>query len=172
MANVFKRAGKDGRATWCIRYQDSSGNDIRQATRAKPKREAEWLLAKPIQEIADGTYELKQRQREVTFFEICDDFMAFSQAHRKSWKRHRDSFNHLRKFFGDCRAQEIKPSQIEDFILQRKICRDRHGRPPSQATINRELSTLRTTFNRAIHNFKCSLNPMRHITLPKENNVR
>jgi len=172
MANVYKRAGKDGRATWCIRYQDSSGNDIRQATKAKTKREAELLLANAIQEIADGTYELKKRQREVTFFEICDDFMVYSKAHKRSWDRDRGAVQHLKEFFGDCLAKEIRPEQIEDYVLSRKKGRTWMGRVPAPATINRELACLRTIFIRAVRNGKCERNPMLYVKFLKENNVR
>src|SRR4030042_240917 len=131
MANVFKRVGKDGRATWCIRYQDSSGKDIRQATKAKTKREAELLVAKAIQEIADGTYELKQRQREVKFFEICEDFMAYSRAHKRSFQRDEEHLAKLKNYFGDCLVSSIIPDSIEKYKAERLKSNNRHGKKPA-----------------------------------------
>lgn len=86
MAGVFKRARKQGRCSWYIRYRDSFGKIIRKRVPAKTKREAELYLAKVLDEIADGTYEMKLRQRETRFFEIADDFLEYSQTHKRSWE--------------------------------------------------------------------------------------
>jgi len=172
MASVYKRAETNGKGTWYIRYQDPSGKDIRKATKAKTKREAQVLLQKLLQEIEDNTYELKQRQREVTFFEICEDFLTYGQAHKRSWTRDQDSIAHMKDFFGDCLAKDIKPVTVENYILHRKKAVTPKGNHPAPATINRELACLRTIYNRAIRNSKLENNPMKHIKLLKENNKR
>ena len=172
MANVYKRAGKDGRATWCIRYQESSGKDIRQATKVKTKREAELLLAKAIQEIADGTYEIRQRQREVTFFEICEDFMVYSRAHKRSWDRDQRTLEKLRKFFGDVPCETITRSMAERYVALRKSGEGGLGKEAEPSTINKELACLKTIFRRACLEEKVARNPMLGFKMLTEDNVR
>jgi len=172
MANVYKRAGDNGKATWCIRYRDPSGKDVRKATDARTKREAEAILVSILKDLSDRVYEVKQRQREVTFFEICDDFMAYGKARKRSWKRDQEHIVHLKSFFGKCLARDIKPAGIEEYITFRRNSITSRGRPPAVATINRELACLRTIYNKAIQNDKCVNNPMNHIQLFKENNKR
>ena len=152
--------------------RDPSGRDIRKATKAKTKREAEIVLANLLKDVDTGTYELKQRQRKVTFFEICEDFLAYGQVHKRSWQRDQGSIKHLKGFFGDCLAKDIKPAIIEDYILHRKKSVTPKGNQPTPATINRELACLRTIYNRAVRNGKCKKNPMNHVKLLKENNKR
>ena len=172
MANVFKRAGTKGKASWYIRYQDHTGKDVRRKTGARTKREAEAILISIMKDLEDRTYEVKQKQREVTFFEICEDFLTYSLAHKRSWRRDIDNLNNMKGFFGDCLIIDIKPSRIEQYISYRKNSLTPAKRPPTPATINREISCLRTIFNKAIHNGKCEKNPMRFVKLLKENNIR
>jgi integrase len=173
MANVFKRAGKNGTGTWCVRYKDPvSGQDIKKATDAKTKREAEVVLAEITRDIHSGEYHAKKRQSEVRFFEICDDFMVYSQGRKRSWTRDELTIRTLKGFFGDCLAKEVTPAAIEKYVLQRQQKKNRIGRPLAPATINKELAALKTIFNRAVRDGKADSNPMRHIKLLKENNKR
>ena len=56
MASVFKRAGRNGRYSWYIRYRDPSGKDVKRKVPARTKREAEYYLAKTLEKLEDGTY--------------------------------------------------------------------------------------------------------------------
>lgn len=172
MSNVFKRAGNNGKGRWCIRYQDPNGQDIRKATKAKTKREAELILAGVLKDISSNIYEIKQNQRKVMFFEICEDFLNYGKGHKRSWHDDVCSIKHLKSFFTDCLAMSIKPSLIEEYILKRKKDITHKRRHPKPATINRELACLKTIFNRAIQNGKCERNPMSCIKFLKENNKR
>ena len=101
MASIFKRAGKNGRYSWYIRYRDSSGRDVKKKVPARTKREAEYYLAKTLEKLEDGTYQLEIRQYQTRFFEIADDFLEYSRAHKRSWERDEISVQKLKKFFGD-----------------------------------------------------------------------
>lgn len=172
MATVYKRVGKDGRITWCLRYREPGGKEIRKATKARTKRQAEGILATVIRDIDDGAYETKQRQREVTFFEICDDFMAYSKAHKRSYKRDCDSIKHLKGFFGDCLVKDIRPALVEQYITHRQDSITPRKKQPAPATINREMACLRTAFNKAMRNGRCENNPVNDVKFLKENNKR
>jgi len=112
MAKVTKRAGANGRFTWYIQYVDPvTKKDVRRATKAKTKAEAEQLLDDAKQEIKNGPSEPAQepeqnckpeeKQAEIRFFEICDDFMAYSREHKRSWEKDQKMLVKLRKFFGN-----------------------------------------------------------------------
>jgi len=172
MANVFKRAGKNGRYSWYIRYRDPSGRDVKKKVPARTKREAEYYLAKTLKEIEDGEYAKKHMQSKTTLFEILDDFLEYSKAHKRSWKRDMNSIHHLKKFFGNVTLNMITPSSIEKYIAWRKKSIDRKGKHPAPATINRELACLKTAFNRAIRDGKAIENPVQKVKFLPENNVR
>jgi len=172
MASVFKRAGKNGRYSWYIRYRDPSGRDVKKKVPARTKREAEYYLAKTLKEIEDGEYEKKHRQSRTTLFEILDDFPEYSKAHKRSWKRDMNSIHHLKKFFGNVTLNMITPSGIEKYIAWRKDSIDGKGKHPAPATINRELACLKTAFNRAIRDGKAVENPVQKVKFLPENNVR
>ncbi len=172
MASTYKRAGTNGRVTWYVRYHDPFGRDIRKATKATTQREAEQILARIIMDIGGGAYEKRIQQRKVTFFDIAEDFLTYAKAHKRSWRRDQDCIKHLKAFFKDRPAADIRPMHIEDYILYRKKSTMRNGKQPAPATINKELACLRTIYNRAIRNEKLENNPMKHIKLLKENNKR
>ena len=159
--------------TWYLQYRDPGTKKyVRQATQAKTKAEAEVLLAETIQDISNGKYELKQNQAEIGFFEICEDFMAYSRAHKRSWKEDQATLGRLKEFFGNCLAEEIKPDRIRSYIALRKEKGTHTGKPIRPASINRELACLKTVFNHAVEADKVAKNPMRPVKFLKENNVR
>lgn len=172
MAQVYKRAGSNGKAVWYIRYRDPSRKDIRKATSATTQRAAELILAEELRDIGDGIYEARQKQREVMFFDICEDFLTYGHAHKKSWRRDKDSIKHLKEFFGDIPAINIKPSKIEEYIINRKNSLSLGGKHPAPATINREVCCMKTIYNRAIRNEILEKNPVKHVKFLKENNKR
>ena len=172
MAQVFKRAGCNGKAVWYIRYREPGRKDIRKATKAKTKREAELLLFQVLEQIAQGTYETRKRQRKVTFFEICDDFLAYGKAHKRSWKRDEFSIGRMKSYFGNIPCDRFTRSMIERYVADRKSGAGNFPDRVKPATINRELTCLKTIFNRAYQEEKIAKNLSLQIKLLPEDNVR
>jgi len=173
MATIYKRAGKDGKGAWCVRYHDPvTGKDTRKATKAKTKREAEIILANIVRDIDNGKYETAQRQREVTFFEIAEDFLAYSKAHKKSWERDQRTIKILKAYFGNAPIIKILPKNIEQYIAHRKKTISHLKTNIGPATINRELACMKSIFNRAIDNELTDRNPVNKIKFFRENNKR
>jgi integrase len=75
---------------------------------------------------------------------------------------------HLVPFFGRYRLDEITAFLVEKYIHERKRSTSRRGRPPANATINRELGVLKHMFNKAIAWEKAERNPVRGIRSLKE----
>jgi integrase len=167
MANVYKRAGK-----WYVRYREPGGKDIRKSTKAKTKREAEYELAEIVRNIERGEYELKLQIQKVRFFEIADDFMAYSKAHKKSWVRDESCVRRFKEYFGDCLASKITRAKVEQYIADRKQSKSFLGETVSNATINRELACIKTIFKRAEEDGKVNHNPTRRVKMLIEDNVR
>jgi integrase len=71
---------------------------------------------------------------------------------------------HILPYFGKIKAARISESDIDDYILQRK------GEGASNATINRELVTIKRAFNLGIQKRIVSDRP--HIAMLEEDNVR
>jgi len=172
MASVFKRARKNGGHSWYVRYKDPYGRDIKEKVPARTKREAELFLAKIIQELESGELEKRIRQQDVSLFQILDDFVAYGKAHKRSWARDVNSIYHIKRFFGDNPLNMITPARLEQYISWRKSSIGLKGKPAAPATINRELSCLKTAFNRAIRDEKASTNPVQRIKFLEEDNIR
>lgn len=167
MACTFKRAGR-----WYIRYLDPSGVDLRKRVNARTKREAELILAQVLQEIENNDYETLKRQREVTFFEITDDFMAYSRTRKRSSERDERTVRMLKRFFGDILCEKFYRSMVDRYIAERKTGQGRLGKQIQNSTVNRELACLKAIFRRAHMDGKIAKNPMAGFKLLEEDNVR
>lgn len=172
MANVFKRVSKSGRYSWYIRYRDPDGKDVKKEVPARTKREAELKLTEVLNDMATGDYEIKQRQNETRFFEIADDFMAYSRARKRSWTRDERSVRKIKEFIGNIPCGKIYRSMVDRYIASRRTEQGRFGKSIQHSTINRELACLKTIFRRAQMDGKIARNPMAGFKLLEEDNVR
>jgi integrase len=71
---------------------------------------------------------------------------------------------HIRPFFGKCKAARINEGDIDQYILFRR------GEEAKNATINRELATIKRAFRLGIRKKLVTDRP--HITMLEEDNVR
>lgn len=122
---------------WILKYKNPiTGKWKKPHIEAEDKCEA-WKKAGLLEA------ELKLRKNEPLFFEIAENFFAYSKAHKKSWIRDELSIRHLKEFFGDVPCSEIDIDRIDEYKTKRKT----DG--VEEATIDRELSCLRSIFIRA-----------------------
>jgi len=104
---------------------------------------------------------LKQRQAEAALgivtpradklmvAELVDQLFKHYRDHgHKSDDTHRWT-KHLAPFLGKCKAADITPVLLRQYIAQRKGEKGLRGDVPQNATINRELALLRAAFNLA-----------------------
>jgi len=173
MANIFKRVGRSGRFAWYARYLDpASGKDVKKKLNVKTKREAELELAEILRDINTGDFELRRRQSKIRFYEIADDYLAYSIARKRSSLRDGRTVRKLKEFFGNALCEKIYRSMIDRYIAERKKGRGRKGKPIQNSTINRELACLKTIFRRAHMDGKIARNPMAGFKLLEEDNIR
>jgi site-specific recombinase XerD len=156
---IYKR-GK----TW---YLDYYVHGKRKRERVGPnKRLAELAMEKIGVQLAEGRFLDIRKGEKVTFDEIAQDFLNYSQNNKVSYNRDIILVKNLVKFFGGKRLAEISPILIEQY----KGKRLREGKMP--ATVNREVACLKCMFNWAIKNDKAAENPVRRVKLLNEDNTR
>jgi len=150
---------------WCIDYRDQLGKRHREAVDTH-KRVAEQALAKRKTEVAENRFLDKKKQSRIKFADFASEFIeTYSKPNKRSWKRDMQLVSHLTLFFNNSLLHQIGPQGIEKYKKERT----KHVKP---ATVNRELSCLRTIFNKAIEWGKVEQNPVKKIKFYKENNKR
>jgi len=116
--------------------------------------------------VAENKFLDKKKEEKLKFEDFAQEFIEYyCKLNKKSWERDAQSIRHLRAVFAGKYLYVITPLEIEKY-KEKRI----HLVKP--ATINRELSCLKTLFNKAIEWGKLELNPMKKVKLWKENNQR
>jgi integrase len=69
------------------------------------------------------------------------------RQNKRSWARDATSLNKLKKVFGGKCLADITPASIEHYKTLRRASTTMYGRPPTPATLNRELACLKHMFN-------------------------
>lgn len=102
-----------------------------------------------------------ERKPDIPFELFSEEFMElYSRQNKKSWKRDEASLKHLNPFFKEKTLQEIKPELVANYKLKRKADITPRKTPVEVATINREISLLKTMFNWAEKYGKIDRNPI------------
>jgi len=130
------------------------------------KQFAELALQKRKVQIAEGKFLDIKKEERLTFDEIAQDFLNYSQLNKSSYQRDLISVKHFNPYFSRKRVTEITPILIEQY----KAKRVHEGKKP--ATINRELTALKSIFGWAIKNKKATENPVKLVKFFKEDNIR
>jgi len=150
---------------WYIDYR-VNGVRKREAVSAD-RRFAEMVLAKRKTQIQEGKFFETKNKNNCTLREIVDDFLEYSRNNKRSYGRDEILARNFMSFFGERKCAEITPNLIEQYKGKRL---NEDGRMP--ATVNRELTCLKSVFNWAIKNSKVTVNPVREVKMLKENNTR
>jgi site-specific recombinase XerD len=91
---------------------------------------------------------------------------------KRSFERDQRSIEKLNNFFGIRPIHQLAASVITEYQAKRLREMSYRGKLTSPATVNREISCLRTIFNKAILDGKLEKNPTRGVKLLRENNER
>ena len=146
------------------------GKRVRECVGPVSRRDAEKALKSRQGDVVKGLYQLNKRAPSPLFCNFSEQFMEFSRAHKSSRSSTADETRlvHLKPFFGRYRLDQITSFLVEKYIIDRKRSITRRGKPPSPATINRELAVLRHMFNKAIDWGKAERNPVKGVRFLKE----
>lgn len=143
----------------------ANGRRIREKI-GSSKTLAENALRKRKLAIAENKFLDVRKQKKVRFNEFAKSYLeTYSKPNKKSWESDMHNLKRLSKVFGNMYLYNITPRQIEEFKARRKS-------EVSSATVNREISTLKTLFNKAIEWGVLEKSPAQKIKKFKENNIR
>ena len=159
--NIFQKNGE-----WFLDFT-FKGRRIRQYGGAT-KEQARNALAKLRVERLEEKLGLRPAEAAalIPFEAFADEFLeVYSKQNKRSWKRDEILLNNLKRHFKGSSLQTIGPEQVERFKAQRKTEMVEHFKatkktPVKPATINRELTCLKTLFNKAVEWGRIETNPI------------
>jgi integrase len=150
---------------WTIQYY-RRGKRIREATGESNFEEAKKLLRQRLHEIDKNEY-IERRGRAAKVEDLYTALKEHNQNNRKSSIGELDRrWKHLNPTFGSAKAAEVTTDDIRHYI------RGRQEQKAADATINRELATLRRMFRLAMQSTPPKVSRVPHMPMLKENNVR
>lgn len=144
---------KPGELKRRIKYKtEVAGKSARLAKKLLARREAEWSH----QSLDDG----KTPRNRYTFAELVEWYLDLPVVRqKKTYNLDVDGCRYLMDYFGDIKADMIKPSMVESFQYEMSRTRHRQGKTYANATINRTITVLRRIYNLAIREDMVDKNP-------------
>jgi len=164
--NIRKR--KDGKYFIDFTYK---GKRVRRVV-GYSKTEAKEIMEEIRAKIRRGKYGLDKKSENIKFEDFAKEFIDnYAKVNKRSWKRDQTSLNNLIPFFKGYYLSKITPAMIEKYKAKRKADTNRKGENIAETTINRELTCLKTLYNKANEWNKANHNPTSNIKNFKENNT-
>jgi integrase len=152
--------------TWWMSFM-YQGQQVRRSTGTTDKRLAEAIFGQVRVQIIEGRFFEKPEAQQRTLTELLDRYISEHAARRANYRRELTSVKTLKAFFGNPTLDHVTPKLIVAYKNQRYI----DGVKP--ATINRELATLKKSFNLARREWEwCTDNPVCRVSMEQENNTR
>lgn len=158
MGSIFKHG-----SSWWIAFYNH-GKQVKE--RVGPiglvtKGQAEQALKARMGEIVQGKFSLEKFRKTISLGKLAEKYLQWIQENQKGFKREEIATKLFLGFIGDKGISEITSWYIEQYKSQRK----QDGIKPS--TINRELTVLRSMFNRAIDWEDAITNPVKGVKKAK-----
>ena len=151
----------------------SSGQCRRIQKRKIPSKElATAFEAKARAMQFEGQYFETKRRKLKTVAQLWDNYKIISERDHRSWETERGRAAHLERHLGKYVAEELTARHVEAYRSVRLRETTVRGRPPSVASLNREVGLLKRMINYAVRNGDAKANPISHVTKLKENNIR
>lgn len=132
-----------------------------------PIAQAKKVLAQHMQSIVEGKY-IESTGPTITFNEAADAFMAYSRSRKKSFDRDEIYVRNLKRYFGKMPLASLNIDLVESYLNWRRKEGNTHWTELKGATLNRDLSCLKTLVRRALLNRQIDRNPIEGLKLFKE----
>src|ERR1035437_878821 len=152
-----------GSGIWWIRYADENSRLRREkvgnrsaATQLYQKRKTQVRQGEKLPE--------NFRAKAVAFLQLAQSALAYSKAHKRSYKDDVCRMAKVVEHFGDMVADRVRAQDIEDWL-------EGHDEWAT-ATKNRYLALIKLTYRLAERNGWIKVNPARLVRMRKENNQR
>ena len=165
--NLAKFSGRAWRIEW---YQEGQ----RKRERIGPNKSiAEQRLREVPTARTEGRYIKKSPDGRMLFKDLAKWYLELPEV--KAKRSYAKDQMHCKKFmaqFGDRLLKDITPAMVEAY-KQKRLSKNFHrGKTTKPATVNREVTTFKTVFNKAIKNGQAERNPAQRVKQLKENNER
>jgi integrase len=162
-----------GKAYWIEYYI----NGRRKRERIGPnKGAAEQRLREVLKLRAEERWVDKDKSARLTLGELARWYLSLKEVQSKdSYRRDKQLVAHLLQLLGEnSKLNAINPGKIESYQHKRlsEPSQCHPGESTRPATVNRDLSCLKTMFNRAVRNKLIDHNPISGVKKLAENNVR
>lgn len=155
---IFKR--KDS-PYWWYRVQ-FGGKRQTGSTNTQDRRLAQRIYLEKHHQFTEEYHLPSQRGKNTNFFWMCEQYMEkHAKVNKRSWKEDEIVIKKLKNYFGDVPLVNILPQTIESYKASRQGF-------VKEATINRELAVLKTMFSKAIRWGYAHRNPVKEVSLFKE----
>jgi integrase len=153
-----------GCTTWTISFYAANGRRVRETTGTDDYRAAQQKLRARLVQVDKGERIEPRRRQQVLVSEL---YYGLTLHYRKNGRKSLDAverrWKHIKPFFGDMPAQNVTYDRLDKYVDQRM----RDG--AASATINRELSVLKTMFRLGARTHTFMLPVFPRLT---ENNIR
>jgi integrase len=166
----FALAKFSGRVWWIEWYQDGQ----RKRERIGPnKAAAEQRLRKVLSARTEGRHIRKSQEGRIHFKDLAFWYLKLPEVKAKrSYEKDQMHCRRLIAHFGDRLLKDITPAMVEAYKQKRLSESSLRKKPTKPSTVNREITTFKTIFNKAMKNEKAERNPAQGVKLLKENNER
>jgi integrase len=172
MGRLYRR--RKSKMFW-IDFLSPNSERIRESAKTQDRKLAEQFLIRRKKEVYEFQRLGLKRDSDRLFRDFSKEFLErYSEPNKKSWRSSDAvSIKHLNEFFGAIELSKLTQEMIESYIAyrRRQKIQDR-GCFPAPASINRELSCLRTLLTKAVEWGKLKANPCAKVRKLKENNQR
>src|SRR5882724_10599162 len=151
---------------WVIQFYKADGRRVREATGEAEWAEAAILLRQRLNEVAKDEYRARGRRsaRIEELYQALERLTAIRRPKRPGDLKGR--WKNLAPTFAALRARELKTEHVNNYILARQ------QKGAANATINRELATLKRMFKIAMQADPPHVERVPYIPLLKEDNAR
>ena len=169
----FKMKKSSGKTYWIEFYEFGR----RKRERIGPNKEAaQQRLRDVLKARTEERYIEKDPAARLSLGALCSWYLELPEVKVKdSYRRDKDFIGHLKRVLGDnTKIRDITTGKLESYQTQR-LSEDspRHlGEKIRPATVNKEVTCLKTIFNRAVRHKKLLNNPIQKVGKLPENNVR
>ena len=127
-----------------------NGNKVRRSTKTTNKKVAQRIYEKAKVEALEGKF-FKNERSKMPFDQLVHEFIEkHSKVEKTSFKRDIFSGESLKRYFKQTPIGSITPYDIKSWRSWRKDQYTKRGKKVSKATMNMELSFLKTMFNLAV----------------------
>ncbi len=167
----FALAKFSGRVWW-IEYYDHDKR-LRRWRIGPNKAAAEQRLREILSVRTEGRHIRKSPDSRTLFKDLAQWYLDLPEV--KAKRSYNKDLMHTKRLiasFGDRLLKDINPALVEAYKQKRLSENSHRGKPTRPATVNREVTTFKTVFNKAMKNGKAERNPAQGVKLFKENNER